>query len=591
MNARFHLQRLLGLTLLLGAGLLLYGCEPEGVLSITVDLPTDARLDPTQDQRLAQLKLVAVQGTTERGLWLDWPGSEAASGNTLDLGTLPPGYYDRIELLGYASDGTLVGYGRALQVTIPESKHIDIPGLRFRKPVAYLCGEFKDPEAGQTPAVIQVNTSVLSEHQILPSIPLDQGAHCSALATTPDGGSLLVVTRAPAPRLYIVDTKASQVTRQLNAWEGEAEQVGDTLWAAVSVEGHALFCRYEEGREFGQRYAVYAYLLDQILNPPPGGPPKRPPIYYAPTPIGLGMIHPRPGGGSILYLISPPGDVTTDCSGSTDTASQVVALDLVGGGEPLHSPPLVQMSSLAYDSKNDLLWATMPCANGGKGAVALLDPLTLQTVVTLPTTRPPVLVAPWSHGMVTAHPARDANGSRLGLGLQFWTWDGQQPVSVLTDKQIMIDDLHVRLTEPTRNLALTGTIAPTGVWPLALGPTADGSRLAILFKTAYDMSGTYQWRTLSVAPIHGLAYGYVTVDVVTNAEGTPVDITVGSIIRTYCEVTGANGNSTVQVNIGGSSFETQVACEKRYKGIVDIEALDSQVPQFRSNTMAVLYGK
>jgi hypothetical protein len=210
----------------LGASIAGAGCSHSGAVHVTIDLPDDPDLSPAAD--LARLQLVSEVGGAP-GQPTNRDVTSTMAGADIDFGTVSihPGV--RLSLIGFATTGRLVGFGRAsapITVTSDASQAVTIP---LRRPFAYIAGG---------DALVACDTTV--EPGAPFALTIDAAPQPVAAAATPDGTQVVAVGGSQLVALSTSRHMASGgVPATLAAGASAVAISPDSRWAVVVHGGAA----------------------------------------------------------------------------------------------------------------------------------------------------------------------------------------------------------------------------------------------------------------------------------------------------------------------------------------------------------------
>ncbi|MFH2010880.1 MAG: hypothetical protein ABI333_30045 [bacterium] len=174
---------------------LLGGCKSDGSLTVSLELPTEADLNPIGDARLHRVSLVVTDAAGEVKKISTVPWNPV--GRQLDIGEVPVGQAGSLTLIGYSSTNQVLSYGEASLLNIGARDAV-IVSMAFRKPFAYISGG---------PEISIFDTSRSHSEDLVQPIALDtENQLTTAVATTPDGRHVLaavadsLATPPPVPQ-------------------------------------------------------------------------------------------------------------------------------------------------------------------------------------------------------------------------------------------------------------------------------------------------------------------------------------------------------------------------------------------------------
>src|SRR5262249_34118091 len=153
--------------------------KDEGAVHVRVDLPDNAMISPTA---FARLTLIAeADGQPAQSVTRDVPAMPAGT-PSVSFGDLAIGKGVRLSVLGFATSGRLVGFGRALPPVDIAAGTVRDVDILLRRPFAYVTG---GTSLHLFDTTVEPGTAFAST--------LDLVAMPTAVATTPDGAEVVVV--------------------------------------------------------------------------------------------------------------------------------------------------------------------------------------------------------------------------------------------------------------------------------------------------------------------------------------------------------------------------------------------------------------
>lgn len=213
------------LSLLLMAPLIVpaQGCSGDGKLLIILDRPSEQKLDPLLDDRLARFSLRVNHGGS-----VNVSESFRSDANELTVGDVPVGSTFNLRLAGKTSSGQMLGLGQVFDV------NLDADGstvqVKFRKPMGYVAGQ---------PGLFMVDATASSRSKAAPVPPMKGGDlnGVSAVASTPDGSWVLAVA---GTKLVALRTKITKMPE--SKWAEAKIPPGGTFVAVSPDNRYAVIC-------------------------------------------------------------------------------------------------------------------------------------------------------------------------------------------------------------------------------------------------------------------------------------------------------------------------------------------------------------
>jgi hypothetical protein len=199
------------------------GCSGDGKLLIILDRPSEQKLDPLLDDRLARFSLRVNQGGSVNV-------SESFRTDDLELtvGDVPLGSPFNLRLAGKTSSGQMLGLGQVFDVNLDSSG--STVQVKFRKPMGYVAGQ---------PGLFLVDATASSPSGAAPVPPMKGGdlSGVSAVASTPDGSWVLAVA---GTKLVALRTKVSKMPE--SKWAEATIPPGGTFVAVSPDNRYAVIC-------------------------------------------------------------------------------------------------------------------------------------------------------------------------------------------------------------------------------------------------------------------------------------------------------------------------------------------------------------
>jgi hypothetical protein len=224
------------------------GCG-EGQLLIVLERPTDKRLDPLLDNRLARFSLRVTEGD-------DISDQETFRSDTTELtvGDVPVSSAFDLRLAGKASSGQMLGLGQVLNLTV-EGKETTTVQVKFRKPIGYVAG----------PGIARVDATASSREKA--SLPtLKNVSNVTAVATTPDGAWLLAVSGT---------TLVALLTSNQQKFAEARIPAGGSFVAVSPDNRYAVVCHGSGGQVSVVDLAKLAERQSQVRTVKVGGEPTK----------------------------------------------------------------------------------------------------------------------------------------------------------------------------------------------------------------------------------------------------------------------------------------------------------------------------
>jgi hypothetical protein len=200
------------------------GCSSSGSVELVIDVPADSSLSPIDD-RVARLTLVTQADGRSTQLQNVDVASPPMRGQILAFGDVPIDTGVMLDLQATSPSGRLLGFGHAGPLDVTSGGAVSV-SVRLRRPFVYVAGAASLWAFDATVEPGQPYARAVA----MPAQP-------AAVATTPDGGEVVVVAN---DALVLVSTSTHAIAGGSAALEPGAVDVAvspDGKWAAVAHVG------------------------------------------------------------------------------------------------------------------------------------------------------------------------------------------------------------------------------------------------------------------------------------------------------------------------------------------------------------------
>ncbi len=409
------------------------GCDGEGGVSLSLELPSDSALDPLDDRVSGLTLSVLSENTTVYTATREF----GELGEAVDFGRVPIADGLRFELVGRTSSSRVVAFGRSAAAVDVTSGDLTDVAVRVRRPYVYAAG-------GDDLLAIDTTLDRGDDY----ALPITVGDQTGATATTPDGASVIVVA---GTELRVIPTDDHTLTAPSALLTAPAVHVAvspNSRWAAVT---HTI-----PGMDTAPRGVSIVDLAAVVSG---GADPVR---YIDTAAVGEVSVTDT----TVWVLQDPLASLT--CEG----ASTVVPIDVESG----QAGAAVDLGGVAADiaATDNTVYAAMPCDHEVRQVVGgVLAPTSVLDVTG-------VSAVSVAHGKVWAMGHVDGEGAHLILASAKPDGSDVRVLDFPTNEERAV---ATALVGPGQDGLIRMTADLSSAFDMAVLP--DGEHVAILVAAIY----------------------------------------------------------------------------------------------------------